>query len=43
MFEELREFLINGEFPNETDKKQRWTIRRRALNYVIDGRLKLDI
>ncbi|KAK0134806.1 hypothetical protein N1851_029482 [Merluccius polli] len=27
-------------FPNETDKKQRWTLRRRALNYVInDGEL----
>ena len=43
MFDELREFLINEEFPNEMDKKQRWTFRRRASTFLIDGRPKLDI
>ena len=43
MFDQLREFLINEEFPKELDKKQRWTFRRRASNFLIDGRPKVDI
>ena len=43
MFDELREFLINEEFPKELDKKQRGTFRRRASNFSIDGRPKVDI
>ena len=43
MFDQLREFLINEEFPKELDKKQRGTFRRRASNFLIDGRPKVDI